>query len=50
MSERRVLGERAAKADLHVIGMGAERQQIEPAHSRIRVNENGSSPLSGVPW
>ncbi len=49
VSERGVLGERAAQADFQIIGMGTERQQIESAHSRIRVNENGSSPLSGVP-
>ena len=50
MPERDMLGERAAQADFQIIGMGTERQQIELAHSRIRVNENGSSPLSGASW
>ena len=49
VAERRVFGERAAETDLEIIGMRAERHEIDPAHSRMRVNEKDSSPLSGCP-
>ena len=50
MAERRVLGERASEADLQIIRVRPERQQVYGLHpldySLIRVNENGSSLFS----
>ena len=54
MPKRGVLGERAAEADLQIVRVRTERQQIHHRrhaldYSLIRVKENGSSPFSGLP-
>ena len=51
MAECRLLGEGPAQADLQIVGMRTESQQIQvhAVQPFVRVNANSSSPLSGSP-